>query len=91
MPTYEIGNVRELGGGWEMSWRPIETLDGELVGVPIIRPHGGDWIELPPAALDGLVRWSADVRHTMRVGIDIMNTHCRSHSNRRSRPLGECA
>jgi len=63
MSTYEIGNVRELGGGWELSWRPIETLDGELVGVPIIRPHGGDWIELPPAALDGLVQWSADVRH----------------------------
>ncbi|APE08611.1 hypothetical protein BO226_04725 [Rhodococcus sp. 2G] len=88
MSRFEIGNVREIGGGWELSWRPVETFDGEVVGVPIIRPCGGDWMELPPEALDGLVRWSGDVRHTMRVGVDIMN---RYSDHRSGQTLGECA
>ncbi|UZF43187.1 hypothetical protein [Rhodococcus rhodochrous] len=79
MSKYGIGNVREIGGGWELSWRPVETFDSEVVGVPIIRPYGGDWIELPAEVLDGLAQWSADVRDTMRVGIEIMNS-CSSRS-----------
>lgn len=69
-----MGNVRNLGGGWELSWRPVDTFNDEVIGVPVIRPCGGDWIELPPEALDGLARWSADMRHEMDVSVRIMNS-----------------
>ncbi|MGX4711105.1 hypothetical protein [Rhodococcus ruber] len=72
MQDSSLGPVRDIGGGWQLSFRTIE-LFGDVTAVPVIRPAGGAWIEMAPETLDGMARWSGDMRQTMNTSVELMN------------------
>lgn len=68
-----LGPVLDIGGGWQLSFRTIELVDW-ITAVPVIRPAGGDWIEMPPETLTGLSGEAHGMRKVMEESIELLNS-----------------